>query len=293
MITKHNTSILCPTNDLEAHTIIALASKFGFSVFKGPNFWGATLLDAIEHIDFEKCKPNLIAIELPDINEEGKQFLARKGIKLHLLDHHQYSDCDKRNTHSAIEQFAKIFSLRLSAYDKLVAANDRGFIPGLLTAGATYYDMKKIRDDEANVRGVGGIRREAFSWFESQNIEQSPDKIFYLDCPARFTSVMSEVAQFPSKVTYERALSLRQPLKLRQVVLRYIEQDHVTQIEVLARKNRDKLSKLVKKWPFVNLKSWFGGEAPNYFFGAVAKSKFVKSEPQFDVLYNELKGILK
>ncbi|MBQ4876364.1 hypothetical protein J8M21_03980 [Pseudoalteromonas luteoviolacea] len=294
MLTQQNTSILCPTNDLEAHSIIELAKLHGFTIFEGPSFWGATLADALAEIDLNTCKPNLLAIELPDLDGEAQQYLDQTGIVLHTLDHHQYPQSDARHTLSAIEQFAALFSLPLSDYEQLVAANDKGFIPGLLAAGASYQQMRQIRDDEARVRGVAQERAQAFTWLNTAlSSVTSTDDVVYLACPADYVRVMSEVAQFPTQAAYEQALSSGTELKLSQVVIQYQKQNTTTQIEVLANKNRNAFSELVANWPYSSLQSWFGGQAPNYFFGASAKKDATACSHQFDELYDQIKHILK
>lgn len=294
MLNKNNTTVLCPINDLEAHCILAIANEQHIHAIAGPNYWGCTLAQALKGIDISSCKANLLAIELPDINGQGALLLQNHGICLHTLDHHQYAGLNAQHRLSAIEQFAAIFSLQLTKYQQLVAANDKGFIPALLAAGASYEQMHAIRDHEARIRGVVALRKRAFAWFENTLLEpQKSAHLLCFDCPAEFASVMSEVAQFPNEQTYNNALQTAKPLLLRQVVIRYQEQNKTTQIEVLAHNNRTAFANLVEQWPYPQLTSWFGGQTPQFFFGAASKHNNLNNESSFNTLYAQVRQLIK
>ncbi|WP_046003347.1 hypothetical protein [Pseudoalteromonas rubra] len=294
MLTKDNTTVLCPYNDLEASCILALAEQYGIEAIRGPSVWGVTLYDALQSVDLANCHTHLLAIELPDPEKRAEALLNQHGITLHRLDHHQYTGNDARHTQTAIEQFANLFDIELTRYHQLVAANDKGFIPGLLAAGANYAQMCEIREQEARIRGVEALRDSGFEWFKAncRAHSASSDEVLYLTCPDRLAPVMSEVAQFPNEQTYTRAQQSGQNLMLRQVVISYQQDALITQLEVLARQGRENISALVANWPYGGLSAWFGGEAPGYYFGAVSKTEPQACQSEFNALHQKVKHYL-
>lgn len=66
------------------------------------------------------------------------------------IDHHNdYVDCP-----SALEQVAAVLGLSLTRYQQLVAANDKGYIPGMKEIGATPEEIICIRLEDRKAQGV-------------------------------------------------------------------------------------------------------------------------------------------
>jgi hypothetical protein len=66
------------------------------------------------------------------------------------IDHHKERRCEP----AAIEQVAKLLDINLNSYQKLIAANDKGHIPGLIRAGASYNQIIEIRKKECDIQRV-------------------------------------------------------------------------------------------------------------------------------------------
>ncbi|NLJ07114.1 MAG: hypothetical protein GX437_05540 [Sphingobacteriales bacterium] len=67
-----------------------------------------------------------------------------------IIDHHnQLSQLP-----SSLEQVAEILGIKLNRYQKLVAANDKGYIPEMIKNGATTDEIEKIRRSDRKSQGV-------------------------------------------------------------------------------------------------------------------------------------------
>ena len=66
------------------------------------------------------------------------------------IDHHN----DWSGKPSALEQVATILGIALNRYEQLVAANDKGYIPGMLNISATEAEINEIRRKDRSAQGV-------------------------------------------------------------------------------------------------------------------------------------------
>lgn len=83
-----------------------------------------------------------IGIELiPDIDEP---------TNFTLIDHHN----ENSGKPSSIEQVADLLNIKLTNYQLLVAANDKGYIPAMETLGATSEEIDNIRYRDREAQGV-------------------------------------------------------------------------------------------------------------------------------------------
>lgn len=66
------------------------------------------------------------------------------------IDHHSFNS----DRESSIEQVAELLNIKLSHWQELVAANDRGYIPAMIERGATSDEIFKIRMQDRKSQGV-------------------------------------------------------------------------------------------------------------------------------------------
>lgn len=76
-----------------------------------------------------------------------------------IIDHH--GPKAGKNKMTSIEQVAELLNITLDRYDLLIAANDRGWIDGLIEAGATEKEIEVIRDIDRYCQGVTDEEEEA------------------------------------------------------------------------------------------------------------------------------------
>ena len=66
------------------------------------------------------------------------------------IDHHN----EKSNLDSSIEQIADILGIKLSYFEQLIAANDKGYIPLMKKLNASDKDIQRIRKLDRKFQGV-------------------------------------------------------------------------------------------------------------------------------------------
>jgi hypothetical protein len=70
------------------------------------------------------------------------------------IDHHRYSGADRSSPLSSLEQIAGILGVQLDRRQILIAANDRGYIPAMLAAGASDREAAEIRAEDRVAQGL-------------------------------------------------------------------------------------------------------------------------------------------
>ena len=101
--------------------------------------WGATLSQY--KTNFHPTRINA-AIELTEDITPPPNYLR--------IDHHN----EWSHKPASIEQVAQLLQIPLTRYQTLVAANDKGYIPALIAAGATKQEIQTIRRQDRAAQGV-------------------------------------------------------------------------------------------------------------------------------------------
>ncbi len=78
------------------------------------------------------------------------------------IDHHLYSEDrgrgfpaeDRRHPLTSIEQVASIIGVELNRFQSLVAKNDSGYIPAMLSFGASKEEIESIREADRRAQGL-------------------------------------------------------------------------------------------------------------------------------------------
>lgn len=154
-----------PRNDLEATEILRLLEQNGETAVVSRQAWGASWenleADVVARVE-ELLRQN------PNAKVLGIEFAGAPRWSGRNIDHHRFGDSDRMSEQSALEQVAEILGHKLNRYERLVAENDKGWIPALLAAGASQGEVDTIRladrcaqgvtpDDEAQaVRDIAG-----------------------------------------------------------------------------------------------------------------------------------------
>lgn len=201
---KTNTTIICPANDLESVTILAIARHYEMNVIEVAGGWGTRLsAEDILGGNLQALQENVIIIELP--GEEAEDALRAAGKRVFRVDHHEYGGqmVHETNRASSLEQFARLIGHKLTRHEWEVAINDRDFLPGLSKAGISYERAMHIRQQELAIRGKEMDMEEAIVWIK-ENARKLDDLRFAL-APHRLSGVMLEAAQYPACEEYEKA----------------------------------------------------------------------------------------
>ena len=155
--------IVTPVNDGEAVQISKILKNKNIKMLVTKQGWGASW-DGLE----------------PEIKEEIKN-LKNKNFKIYgvelqgsapegmiNIDHHRYDGDDRSNELSSLEQVAKLVGHRLSLFEEFISANDKGFIPAMLTLAKnkdlnkkeTKKLIEKVRLQDRAAQGITSEQEE-------------------------------------------------------------------------------------------------------------------------------------
>lgn len=125
-------------HDLEMLTIKDLLKEKQITYYDASLQWDNARLSAYKKqledygADKQNCAYAIYGVELQEDMKTPENYVS--------IDHHNAA----MNQDSALEQVAKILGVTLGRYQKLVAANDKGYIPGMKNADLA----EKVREDE-------------------------------------------------------------------------------------------------------------------------------------------------
>jgi len=178
---------IVPANDGEAVEIRKILQAKGMDHVVTRQAWGATWAglepDVVAKIEgYLSANPSavLYGIELGGPTRWN-------GLN---IDHHRYRDEDRSNEKSSIEQVAALLGVKLTRHQLLIAANDKGYIPGLKAAGATENEIKIVRAQDRLSQGVTP-EQEAQASADIQAAEIRGGK-WLIRCPKGSTSAITD-----------------------------------------------------------------------------------------------------
>lgn len=143
--------LIVPANDGEAVEIrkILSANCIDHVVTRQP--WGATWVNLEPEV--VRAVENFLSVN-PDAQIYGVELGGPARWNAINIDHHVYRDENRSNEKSSIEQVAALLNVELSRHQTLIAANDKGYIPALIAAGATANEIKIVRAQDRLSQGV-------------------------------------------------------------------------------------------------------------------------------------------
>lgn len=142
---------IVPRNDLEATEIIRLLENAGEQVVVSQQAWGASWENLEPHV---AAAVEAILTESLETEPIGIELIGEPRWNGRNIDHHGYAEGDRSNEQSSIEQVAELIGHELNRYERLVAANDKGWYPALFAAGATAGEAETIRMADRCAQGV-------------------------------------------------------------------------------------------------------------------------------------------
>ena len=116
------------------------------------------------------------------------------------IDHHVYANDDRSNEKSSIEQLAEEFNHELSHYEKLVAANDKAYIPGieaeLKEQGCPddiIEDMiQRIRQEDRAAQGITSFQEHEAEFAISQTMQITDNDLYIVTMDHSKTSTVTD-----------------------------------------------------------------------------------------------------
>jgi hypothetical protein len=160
--------------DLEMEEIrkILMKGNLKFSVQEGIQ-WGARLSEYEK--EFNETD-QFVGIEIKTDIKPPKNYIS--------IDHHN----ERAGEVSSIEQLAKLLGITLSSEQLLIAANDRGYIPEMISVGAMPEDIERIRKADRFAQGVTKEDEEAAREAIKKRIYKE-DVLFVKTDRRNFTSI--------------------------------------------------------------------------------------------------------
>ncbi len=129
-------------HDLEMEEIGKILLSRGLKYYDLNLEWGAKLS---AYSAFFDDKHTFVGIELIKDAEPPKKYRE--------IDHHN----ERSGMPASIVQVAALLDIELDRRQQLIAANDRGYISGMLALGASKEEVKEIREADRRAQGVTDI----------------------------------------------------------------------------------------------------------------------------------------
>lgn len=124
--------VVTPINDGEAVQIAKILKDKNVKTLITKQGWGASwdnlepeIKKEIEELKNKNFK--IFGVELQGTAPEGAV----------NIDHHCYDGDDRSNEKSSLEQVADLIGYKLSLFEEFIAANDKGFIPAMISLAKT------------------------------------------------------------------------------------------------------------------------------------------------------------
>jgi len=131
-------------HDAEMNTIQGILDMKKIPYFDNKLSWGAKLSEY--HDKIKNLKPYQVPVFV-ELNIDIDK--PQNAIE---IDHHGHRAGKDKET--SIEQVAGLLKIELDRWQKLISANDRGYIPAMKRMGATNDEIKEIRDYDKECQGV-------------------------------------------------------------------------------------------------------------------------------------------
>ena len=150
-IAKKSTVFFLGGKDLEMCTIADMLKEHGWRYADRDLGWGAN----VERYDREIASAGAIGDTLVFVELDGADnYAADDRFATIVVDHHKYEEIDYSDRPASIVQVAELIGVELTRYQRLVAANDAGYIPAMIAAGATEEEIAEVRRADRKAQGV-------------------------------------------------------------------------------------------------------------------------------------------
>ncbi len=112
------------------------------------------------------------------------------------IDHHN----ERADRPSSLEQVAELFGVKLDRWQRLVAANDKGYIPEMKKMCATDEEIEAIREADRKAQGVSE-KEEKIAKSESQNLEYKDGYVLVRTTLKKFSPLVDRIQKdYPKKL---------------------------------------------------------------------------------------------
>lgn len=142
---ERSTIVVAGGKDLEMITIVAKCHENGIEVIDNGLSWGESSAKNADAVAQAMADGKKVLFIEPIFNAEYPRPAGSV-----IIDHHG----ELFSLQAAILQFCAYFGIEPKREDLLIAANDSGFIPGLMAVGATPEEIAEIRLADRSAQGI-------------------------------------------------------------------------------------------------------------------------------------------
>ena len=137
----------------------------------------------------------------------------------HRIDHHN----DWADKPSALEQVADILGVKLNRFQRLVAANDKGYIPAMQAIGATDEEVADIRYRDRKAQGVTEQDELLAEQSVASNISRYGTLIVVKSKTSRFSPICDRLFPYRRLLIYTDTDWMYYGEGMSELVTRYAE----------------------------------------------------------------------
>lgn len=116
----------------------------------------------------------------------------------HTIDHHNHNS----QLPSALEQTASLLQIPMNRRMQLIAANDKGYIPGLIAIGATEKEITEIRLADRRAQGVTADDEKLAEQAITENLTHVGELIIIKATSHRFSPICDRLYPYNKLLIY-------------------------------------------------------------------------------------------
>ena len=136
---------------------------------------------------------SVYAVELQD--DLGGQY------QVTFIDHHNGMESNP----SSLEQVAAVLDASLNRFQQLVAANDKGYIPGMMAMSATREEIDEVRRNDRKAQGVSEEEEKLAELSIASRLTHHGHLIVVRSLTPRFSCICDRLFPYHSLLVYDDA----------------------------------------------------------------------------------------
>lgn len=182
-------------HDLEMMTIKdLLAQQSDYLIVDRNLAWDNANLSKYNDIFVEYPSVDIFAVEL----QEDMEIPEADRPRYHRVDHHN----DYAHMPSSLEQVAAILGVELNRHQRLIAANDSGYIPAMKALMATDEEISDIRRQDRAAQGVTEEDEKLAEESIAQYLQQGTQLWTVKSLTSKFSAICDRLYPYPRLLVY-------------------------------------------------------------------------------------------
>lgn len=182
-------------HDLEMHEIAALLKRWGFTFFDRNLSWANAVMSAYGDVLQQYGNQDEMLLYGIELRDDLNGIVYRNYFR---IDHHNdYCGCP-----ASLEQVARIIGVDLSWYQKLIAANDSGYIPAMQRLGASSAEVAEIRLADRKLQGCTPKDEQLAELSIENNLQKIGDLIVVKALTSHFSPICDRLWPYRKLLIY-------------------------------------------------------------------------------------------